>query len=94
MCKVVQQAFEQGSFPENFNNTLTVLIPKIDKLENFSHFRPISLCNVIYKIITKVIATRMKLVLNKLIEEGQSSFVPNRNITDSIILAQEVAHTM
>lgn len=94
VTQAVHQAFVMVKFPENFNNTLLVLIPKIAISKNFSHFHSISLCTVIYKIIIKVLAYRMKEVLSKLIGEGQTSFVPNCNITDNIVIAQEVVNTM
>ena len=57
-------------------------------------FRPISLCNVSLKIITKLLVNRIKPLMPNLIGPAQTSFVPGRHITDNIILAQEIIHSM
>ena len=59
-----------------------------------SQLRPIGLCNVAYKAITKAIVNRLKPILAKLIAPTQSSFVPGRQISDNIIIVQEMLHSM
>lgn len=76
------------------NNTLIMLIPKKESPEDFSHFRPISLCSVLYKLVMKVIANRFKVIFPKLISQEQAGFIAGRNIPGNIILAQKVIHSM
>uniref|UniRef100_A0A803MQW4 Reverse transcriptase domain-containing protein n=1 Tax=Chenopodium quinoa TaxID=63459 RepID=A0A803MQW4_CHEQI len=74
------------------NQTHIVLIPKKKDCESTVDYRPISLCNVMYKIVTKVLAKRLKIVLPFIIHESQSEFVLGRLITDSILVAYECFH--
>ena len=74
------------------NHTFIALIPKIGKLRKVTEFRPISLCNVIYRIVTKTIANHLKHILHNVISPTQSAFIPNRLITDNIIIKYECLH--
>ena len=71
-------------------STFLTLIPKSNKSEDEQGFRPIALCNVIYKIISKVIANRLKPILLGLKSEEKSGYVEGRQILDNILLAQEM----
>ncbi|KAH9648888.1 reverse transcriptase domain-containing protein [Citrus sinensis] len=74
------------------NHTYIALIPKIGKPRKVTNFRPISLCNVIYRIVAKSAANRFKQILHKIISPSQSAFILNRLITGNIIVGYECLH--
>ena len=76
------------------NSTFITLIPKCDKPTSFSNYRPISLCNLAYKIISKLDAIRLKPILDIAISWNQFGFLHNRHIFEPIGIAQEVMHSI
>jgi hypothetical protein len=83
-----------GTFPSTLNLTNIALIPKGDEQTSMRDWRPIALCNVIYKLVAKVLANRLKSVLDKCILINQSAFVPGRSILDNAMAAIEIVHFM
>ena len=69
------QALNSGIVPESLNSTFISLIPKVKNPKKISEFRPMSLCNVVYKLIAKVVANRLKKLLAKMILDSQSAFL-------------------
>lgn len=81
-----------GPMPNKWNETTVVLIPKVRRPETIKDLRPISLCNVIYKLISKVLSNRLKRILPDIIAPSQSAFIPGRLISDNILIAYEMTH--
>lgn len=92
--KCCKGCLSEGSFPVNLNDTTLVLIPKKDNAERMTNLRPITLCNVLYKILVKVLANRLKEILPYAISKNQSAFVPGRDILDNVLVAFEALHFM
>ena len=85
--------FNNNFLQRGQNHIFVALIPKLSGSHSIHQLRPISLCNIIYKIISKILANRLKKFLPKIISLIQSTFVPKRNIEDNTILAHELLHS-
>ncbi|XP_023642406.1 uncharacterized protein LOC111831641 [Capsella rubella] len=94
LTTLVKNFFTSGIFDGKINETNICLIPKGDRPREMAGFRPISLCNVSYKVISKILSLRLKKYLPDLISETQSAFVAGRLITDNILIAQENFHAL
>lgn len=90
----VQKFFDTGQMPEGVNDTCIVLIPKVSNPKTLKDFRPISLCNVLYKIVSKCLVNRLRPLLQDIISPNQSAFIPGRMITDNALIAFECMHTI
>eukprot|EP00253_Pinus_taeda_P019831 PITA_19831 len=92
--EVVEDSRRSGTFLKSLNSTFLALIPKVEEAKTPDQFRLIALCNVIYKIISKVIANRQKTILPGIISESKSCYVEGRQILDNILLAQEMIRSL
>jgi len=88
-CSYIVHFFETGNLHPGFNTTWVTLIPKKGLLEVYD-FRPISLVGSLYKVIAKVLSSRLKKVLAKLVGDTQIAFVEGRQILDGALIANEV----
>ena len=92
LVNAIQSFFHSSLMLKAINHTIISLIPKVPCPINIKQYRPISLCNVMYKAITKIIVNRLKLVLKHYISINQSAFIPGRHIIDNIIISHEYLH--
>jgi len=92
ICKAIKSFFLSGKLLEQVNHTFITLIPKKDNPISTNDYRPISLCSIVYKVIAKILASRLSKILPKLIHPLQSAFVQKRAIQDNILIGHEVFH--
>ena len=81
---MVMEIKDRGKMLGSLNSTCISLIPKFDHPDNFGYFRPISLCNMLYKIVTKFVALRIKPLLYNYVSEEQFGFLSNTHIHEVV----------
>lgn len=94
VTEMVKKFFQTRELEEGINRTNICLIPKKLNANKLADFRPISLCNVAFKIITKILAKRLKRILPLLVSETQAAFIEGRVIQDNILVAHELLHAL
>ncbi|KAG8386453.1 hypothetical protein BUALT_Bualt03G0150300 [Buddleja alternifolia] len=94
MWEFVYSVLHKGYMEEGVGDSFMVLIPKVERPDMISTFRPISLCNVAYKVITKTITSRLRNMMKDLISLFQNSFILERGTHDNILIIQELIHTL
>jgi hypothetical protein len=92
--EAAKEWLERGYFPSSLNETNICLIPKCESASSMKDLRPISLCNVLYKMVSKLLANRLKGCLEKCVSEEQSAFIEGRSILDNALIAIEVIHAL
>ena len=90
----VKKIFSDRKVPDYQNTTHIAPIPKIQGPDMLSNYRPINLCNTVYKVVLKIVVSRLRPYLDKLISLCQTVFVPGRKGIDNAIIMQEVIHTL
>ena len=94
IVQVIQDIFTQLTILPNWGITNLVLIPKIAHLELITQFRPISLCNTLYKLVSRIIVHQLKPYMAEAINPCQAGFMPGQHTSDNIIIVQEVFRTL
>ena len=94
MKREIKEVFLSQKVPEYLNQTLVFLIPKQPDPETVSQYRPISLCNTIYKVVSKIIVLRLLPLLPSLISPMQTAFLERRRGTNNVIIAQELIYSL
>ena len=94
VTSAVLSSLHSGRCLRKMNFTHIVLVPKVNDPQHITEFRPINLSNVVSRIVSKVLANRLKTILPNVISDSQSAFVPGRLITDNTTVAFEMLHQM
>ncbi|GLT35685.1 hypothetical protein SLA2020_101160 [Shorea laevis] len=86
----VQEFHRNSKLVKGCNASFIVLIPKTENPQRIEEYRPISLIGVMYKIITKLLANRLRMVLNDIIDNQQVAFIKGKQLVDCVTIANEV----
>lgn len=88
----MQSFFLYGFLSTGINATILSLIPKVENAQTMKEFRPIACCNILYKVISKVLAGRLNILVPEAIKPNQSAFVQGRLLLENVLLASELVN--
>ncbi|GKE29664.1 RNA-directed DNA polymerase, eukaryota, partial [Tanacetum coccineum] len=91
-CEAVEYFFTNGTFSKGCNSSFIALIPKVIDAKLVTDFRPISLIGCIYKVVTKIMANRLAMVISDIVSNTQSAFITERQILDGPFIINELLH--
>lgn len=96
LCQLVHSIQFRADYQHNdwLNKSFITLIPKVDNPKNVNNLRPITLCNVVCKIITKIIVNRLRLLLSKIVGPWQANFMPGCQTKNNMIVTQKIIHSL
>jgi hypothetical protein len=94
LLRVIEEVRTNGKVLDAFNSTFLALIPKKEKPNSFDEFRPISLCNCVYKILAKVLTVRVEKIILRVISQEQFGFLEERQIYEAVGSAHEGLHSI
>ena len=86
----MKEFFTSGQILKQINHVVLALIRKWKDADKVEDFRPIACCNVVYKVISKIIASRLAPALSSIVDPSQSAFIQHRSMMDNIFLLQEL----
>ncbi|GFZ12259.1 hypothetical protein Acr_23g0006440 [Actinidia rufa] len=89
-CDAVKEFFSSGQILRQMNHSVIALVPKSNNASNVEDYRPIACCNVSYKVISKILASRLSPILTQLIDPAQAAFIQSRSMVENIYLVQEL----
>ena len=92
VSNIVLNVLNSGMSLSDLNRTNIALVPKNNNPQIMIEFQRISLCNVVYKLVSKILANPLKAILPYIISENQSAFTADRLITDNVLVAYEIMH--
>lgn len=88
--RFITEFHRNGRLTKGINATFIALIPKVSSPQRLNDFRPISLVGCMYKVLAKILANRLRIVIGSVVSDAQSAFVKGKHILDGILIANEV----
>jgi hypothetical protein len=90
VMRFISDFHQNGKLTRGINSTFIALIPKVDSPQRVQDFRPIALVGCMYKILSKLLANRLRMIIGRVVSETQTTFMKGRQILDGILIANEV----